>query len=181
MKLKAGKLYKIKQEFFDTVAEPLMKLGSSPERRPHVLLFKDSGSDLYWFAPCSTRIDKYQDIIDRRTEQGKPTDTIKIMKTQGIKQAISLIDMFPVSEEYISAPFIKNKRHLGISKPQDMQDLNKSARFVLTQINSGNALSPTQPDALRIKEIMLDEQNLDMSHEQPEIGGELQQDIEIGM
>ena len=65
MEIKTGYLYHIKDEYFDTVNyESLMQNHERGKKRPTYFTIKDK--DIPWFIPISSRVDKYQKIIDKK-------------------------------------------------------------------------------------------------------------------
>ena len=63
MKVKTGYLYHIKDSFFDIVNDDnLMTNHERGKKRPTYFAIKD----ILWFIPISSKIDKYQKIIDNK-------------------------------------------------------------------------------------------------------------------
>ena len=67
MKVKTGYLYHIKDEYFDVANdENLMQNHERGKRRPTYFTIKDK--NILWFIPISSKIEKYQKIIDKKTK-----------------------------------------------------------------------------------------------------------------
>ena len=65
MKVQTGYLYHIKDEFFDIVNdENLMTNHERGKKRPTYFTIKDN--DILWFIPLSSKVEKYQKIIDKK-------------------------------------------------------------------------------------------------------------------
>ena len=66
--------------------------------------------------------------------------------------------MFPTIEDYIDGQYIRGGQPVSIANPKVVAALEKNARKVLKLIRRGIKFTPTQPDALRIEALMLEEQ-----------------------
>ena len=87
MKIKAGYLYHIKDEFFDLVKdENLMTNHERGRTRPTYFTVKDG--DILWFIPLSTKVDKYRTIIAKKEKKYGSCKTILIKRIAGREQAI---------------------------------------------------------------------------------------------
>ena len=65
VEIKTGYLYHIKDEFFDKINENKIMINhENGHSRPSYLAIKDK--DVLWFIPLSSKIDKYQKIIDKK-------------------------------------------------------------------------------------------------------------------
>jgi hypothetical protein len=89
--------YIIDDLFFEKFNDPFLK-GNKSENRPHYYCFKDTNEGLYWIIPLSSRINKYQKIINQRLKNHKPCDILHICTLSNGKQSVFLIqDMFPIT------------------------------------------------------------------------------------
>lgn len=146
---KAG-FYIIREKFFDDMADPYLK-GNKQGNRPHYYCFQDDVEGIYWMIPLSSRVDKFRNIIERRRSQGKPCDTLCIIKLDDGRESAFLIqDMFPVSEAYIEREYTIAGNHLMLTSEHEVRALEKKARKVLKLIRHGVKFMPTQPDVMRI-------------------------------
>lgn len=65
MQVKTGYIYHIKDEFFDVVNDDnLMTNHERGKKRPTYFTIKDG--DILWFIPLSSRIEKYQRIVNKK-------------------------------------------------------------------------------------------------------------------
>ena len=80
MEILTGSLYFVSDDFFAKVRDPYLKINYDYTKCPHYFAFKDSRTDLYWLVPCSSKTEKFERLIQKKKEQHKPTDTIKIVK-----------------------------------------------------------------------------------------------------
>ena len=157
MKLKAGAVYFVSDDFFKKVNDPYLKINYETTKRPHYFAFRDSKTSLYWLVPCSSKIEKFETIIQKKQAQHKPTDTIKIVRIQNQKSALLFQDMFPATEKYISEPYIRGGQPVLIADPKIVAELEKNAQKVITLLHRGIKFTPTQPDVNRIEKLMLSE------------------------
>ncbi len=79
IKIKTGYLYHIKDEYFDVVNdENLMQNHEKGKKRPTYFTIKDK--NILWFIPISSKVDKYQKIIDKKIEKYGFCNTIIIRR-----------------------------------------------------------------------------------------------------
>lgn len=103
--MKKTGFYIIKDDFFTEVNDPYLK-GNKEQNRPHYYCFEDSENGIYWMIPLSSRIDKYQRIIDKRLAAGKPCDTLYIVELDNNRKNVFLIqDIFPITADYIKREY----------------------------------------------------------------------------
>lgn len=159
MEILTGSLYFVSDAFFTKIADPYLKINYENTKRPHYFAFLDDKTGLYWLVPCSSKIDKFERLIQKKQEQHKPTDTIKIVKIFGNKTALLFQDMFPITAGYIDGQYIKGGQPVRIADPKLIQELEKTARKVINLLHRGVRFTPTQPDVNRIEQIMLAELN----------------------
>lgn len=150
-----GRLYFINDEFFDYIREKYLKANKETTKRPHYYVFTDTTTSLLWVIPCSTQVSKYKDIINKKIEKHKKHDHIKIIKVNGIEQAFLFQDMFPIIEKYISNPYIKQNSFMEIRDAKKLADIEKNARNIIKLMRRGIKFTPTQPDIMRIEEILI--------------------------
>ena len=157
MEIVVGQMYFVSDDFFQKVNDPYLKINYDSTKRPHYFAFKDVATSLYWLVPCSARVEKFEKIINQRKERGKPSDGIRIVRVQNRNTALLFQDMFPVLERYILEPYVRGGQAVRIADPNVIHDLEKNARKVVSLLYHGVRFTPTQPDTLRIKALMLEE------------------------
>ena len=65
MQVQTGYIYHIKDEFFDAVNDKgLMINHENGKTRPTYFTIRDN--DILWFIPLSSKVQKYQSIIDKK-------------------------------------------------------------------------------------------------------------------
>ena len=100
MEVKTGYLYHIKNEFFDVVNDDrLMSNHERGKKRPTYFTIKDK--DILWFIPLSSKVEKYQKIINKKIQKYGFCNTIIIRKIAGDDSVILLQNAFPTLEKYI--------------------------------------------------------------------------------
>lgn len=65
--------------------------------------------------------------------------------------------MFPVTASYISGQYIKGGQPVKITDQKRIHELEKNAHKIILLLHKGIRFTPTQPDILKIEQIMLEE------------------------
>ena len=152
--MKASGFYIIKEQFFTDMSDPFLK-GNKQGNRPHSSCFQDEREGIYWMIPLSSKVEKFQRIIHKKHQQGKPCDTLHILKLDDSHESVFLLqDMFPVDDSYIERKYTIAGNHLMLTSEHEIKILEKKARKVLKLIRHGVKFLPTQPDVMRIYHIL---------------------------
>ena len=153
MKIQTGYLYHIKDEYFDIVKdENLMQNHERGKKRPTYFTIKDK--NILWFIPISSKVSKYQKIIDKKTEKYGFCNTIIIRKIADKDAAILLQNAFPTLEKYID--HVHTVDGVPLRVPTDLQNEIKSMfKNMLGLKSRGTNLFFTDIDDLKAK--MLEE------------------------
>lgn len=157
MEILTGNLYFVSDIFFEKIQDPYLKINYEDTKRPHYFAFEDNKTGLYWLVPCSSKIEKFEHLVQKKREQHKPTDTIKIVKVFDRKTVLLFQDMFPVIAAYIDGPYIKGGQPVRIADQKIIQAMKKNAKKIINLLHRGVRFTPTQPDVMRIEKIMLEE------------------------
>ena len=137
MEVKTGYLYHIKDEFFDIVNdENLMSNHERGKKRPTYFTIKDK--DILWFIPLSSKVDKYQKIINKKIEKFGKCDTILIREIGNKKNAILLQNAFPTLEKYIDHVHIVNGSPIKVGSLLKQEILNKFNNLMKLKKNGIN-------------------------------------------
>ena len=151
--------YLLKEKFFEDMADPYLK-GNKQGNRPHYYCFQDDVEGIYWMIPLSSKVDKFLRIIERRKSQGRPCDTLHIIKLDDGRESAFLIqDMFPISESYVEREYTIAGNHLMLTSEHEVRDLDKKAHKVLKLIRHGVKFMPTQPDVMSIYRKLIERLN----------------------
>ena len=155
MEIKTGYLYHIKDEYFDVVNDDsLMQNHERGKKRPTYFTIRDK--NILWFVPISSKIDKYQKIIDKKIEKYGFCNTILIEKIFNEDSAILLQNTFPTLEKYIDHVHTVDGKPARV--PEKLEELILKDFIELMKLhNRGIKVFFTDID--KIKEIMLEELN----------------------
>lgn len=63
--------------------------------------------------------------------------------------------MFPVLEKYIESPYKKQNAFMEIKGPKKISAIEKNAKKIIKLIRHGIKFTPTQPDIIKVEELML--------------------------
>ena len=130
--------------------DPYLK-GNKEQNRPHYYCFEDSENGIYWMIPLSSRIDKYQRIIDKRLAAGKPCDTLYIVELDNNRKNVFLIqDIFPITADYIEREYTIAVNPMMLTSEHVAREIEKRARRVVGLLKRGIKFTPTQPDIAAI-------------------------------
>lgn len=152
-----GRLYFIKDEFFDFIGDKYLKANKENTQRPHYYTFKDYSTGLLWVIPCSRQVSKYKKIIENKKKAGKRHNHIQIIKVNGIEQAFLYQDMFPIVNKYIKNPYIKQNVFMEIKDPKKLSAIEDNAKSIIKLMRHGVKFTSTQPDIIRIEKLMIEE------------------------
>lgn len=157
MEIITGYLYFVSNNFFEKIQDPYLKINYESTKRPHYFAFRDTKTNLYWLVPCSSKVEKFEKLIQKKKEQHKPTDTIKIVKIFDRKTVLLFQDMFPVTYRYIDGQYIKGGQLVRIADPKLVLEMEKNAKKIINLLRRGIRFTPTQPDVMKIERLMLEE------------------------
>lgn len=146
--------YIIKDDFFELANDDYLK-NNKEGNRPFFYCMKDSDleKDIYWMIPLSSRVSKYQKIIEEKCNQNKPCDGLYICKLPNGKESVFLIqDIFPITEEYVEREFTLGGNHLILPYQDDIKEIEAKSKIVRNLIKRGVKLTPTSPDVRSILE-----------------------------
>lgn len=114
-KIETGYLYHIKNKFFDVVNdENLMTNHECGKKRPTYFTIKDK--DILRFIPISSKVEKYQKIVNKKIEKFGFCNTILIENIFDKKTAILLQNAFSTLEKYIDHVHTVDGKPAKISK-----------------------------------------------------------------
>ena len=155
MEIKTGYIYHIKDEFFDKINDKGLMINHENGRaRPTYFTIKDK--NILWFIPLSSKVDKYQTIIDKKIKKYGSCRSIMISEIANKPSVILIQNAFPVLEKYIDHPHIVDGKPLKVIDTLKDEILN-NFKYLMELKKSGRNLF--FPDIDRIKEIMLEELN----------------------
>ena len=82
-----------------------MKVGKA---RPTYFCIKNENTNILWFIPMSSKVEKYKKIRDLKIKKYGSCDTILIRKFLGKESVFLLQNMFPTIEKYVDHSHIVN-------------------------------------------------------------------------
>ncbi len=153
MQIRTGYIYHIKDEFFDKINDKgLMINHENGKSRPTYFTIKDK--EILWFIPLSSRVDKYQKIMEKKIIKYGNCKSIMIGEIANKKSVILLQNAFPTLEKYIDHPHTINGTPVRVAdnlKDEILENFNSLLAMKTQGINL------FFPDIDRIKELMLEE------------------------
>jgi hypothetical protein len=153
--IKTGFVYHIKDLYFDIVNDDkLMRNYESGAYRPTYYCIKDDKTGLLWVIPMSSRIDKYQPIIDKDVEKYGKCHKILIARYGDGKSAFLMQNMFPVLPKYV------NHVHTiaGVPMPVNAEvQAEVIKRFKEVRRLCSRGIKIVFPDILRLEKLMIEE------------------------
>ncbi len=153
MKVQTGYIYHIKDEYFDKVNDKgLMINHENGHARPTYFTIKDK--DILWFIPLSSKVSKYQSIIDKKVKKYGSCKSIMIDEIANKKSVILLQNAFPTLEKYIDHVHIMNGKPIKVIDTLK-EEIIKNFNFLLALKSEGTNLFFTDIDSLKQK--MLEE------------------------
>lgn len=156
MEVKTGYIYHIKDEYFDKINDKSLMINHENGRaRPTYFTIKDK--DILWFIPLSSKVSKYQPIIDKKVKKYGDCRSIMIREIADKKSVILLQNAFPTLEKYIDHPHTINgapARVGDLLKDEILDNFNA----LLAMKKQGINLFFTDID--KIKEMILEEKDL---------------------
>ena len=88
-----------------------MRIGKA---RPTYFCIKDDDTDILWFIPMSSRVDKYKKIRDEKIKKYGSCDTILIKKFLGKESVFLIQNMFPTIEKYVDHGHVVNGKETKV-------------------------------------------------------------------
>jgi hypothetical protein len=153
MVFQEGYVYHIKDEYFALVNDPtLMQNKEGGTYRPTYYCLKDEKTALLWVVPMSTKVEKYQAILEKQTVRYGRCLTIVIGEFGGRKAAFLLQNMFPIIEAYLDHIHTKNGNPVPV-KHSLQQDILTRMKQLLGLIAHGR--KPVFTDTQRLVRLML--------------------------
>ena len=153
MEVKTGYIYHIKDQFFNKINDRGLMINHENGRaRPTYFTIKDK--DILWFIPLSSKVSKYQPIIDKKVKKYGECRSIMIREIANKKSVILLQNAFPTLEKYIDHPHIINGKPLKVIDTLK-NEITSNFHYLLSLKKQG--INLFFPDIDRIKERMLEE------------------------
>lgn len=109
MEVKEGYVYHIKDEYFEIVNDKtLMRNHENGKARPTYFCIRDKDTDILWFIPMSSQVEKYKKLRNEKIKKYGNCDSILIKEFLGKESVFLLQNMFPTIEKYVDHIHIVN-------------------------------------------------------------------------
>lgn len=127
--------------------------------RPCFYAFPDDKNPyIFWMIPFSSRIQKFKELYNKKTSNGKKCNTIKFGNILGKEKAFLIQNICPITEKYIKNEYFdSNGKPIRLNYKFE-QELVKDAKDVLKKYNRGNKFL-IFPDITSIYNKLIQEQN----------------------
>ena len=133
MEIKKGYVYHIKDEFFNKVNDStLMRNHENGKARPTYFCIKDKSSEILWFIPMSSKVEKYKALRDKKIAKYGYCDSILIKEFLGKEAAFLLQNLFPTIEKYVD--------HIHIINGSEAKVINRISQELENKFNKLMAL-----------------------------------------
>ena len=91
--------------------------------------------------------------MEKKEKAGKPCDILHIVKLDDSRESAFLIlDMFPITEEYIEREYTIAGNHLMLTSEHTAREIEQKARKVMGMLKRGIKFTTTQPEVMAILE-----------------------------
>ena len=128
MEIKEGYVYHIKSHYFEFANDDkLMNNHEGNSTRPNYFCIKMQEDEILWFIPMSSKVEKYQKIIDIKIKKYNKCDTIIIGNYRGKNHAFLIQNMFPITQKYID--------HIDTVQGKALQVPSETRREILDRVN----------------------------------------------
>lgn len=147
-----GHFYFVKDIFYDSLPNCglMANKGSEFENRGgrpchYCIKYKE----YYWMIPISSKVDKYEEIYNKKVEKRGYCDNIRFGYVNGNKRAFLVQNCFPISEKYIDEEYRINNSTVAVTVSEDLShDLNGLIRKVIRLYEKGINIPLTQIDKI---------------------------------
>jgi hypothetical protein len=153
--IKLGYVYHIKDTYFNVAQDDkLMRNHEGGSYRPTYFCVKDENTGLLWVIPMSTRLDKYNAIIEKDTDRYGSCLKILVARYGDKQSAFLLQNMFPILPKYI------DHIHTIAGNPMPVNPIVQAdiaSRFKEIRRLYSRGVKMVFPDINRLEKLMLDE------------------------
>lgn len=155
MFLETGYVYHIKDEYFDFVKdEKLMRNHENGNSRPTYFCIKNKDSEVLWFIPMSSKLEKYKRLQEQKIQKNGVCDTLVIGKYRGKNSVFLIQNIFPITEKYID--HIDTVRDCAVPVVKGTQsEISKKVNRIFKLKERG--INLIFPDVDRIVKLLLEE------------------------
>lgn len=138
-----GKFYFIDDSFIPRHTAHDAALRTEKPNRPYFCAFTDSSApDIHWLVPMSSKVPKYEKVIESRYKRSRTGytryDTLRFGMIEDEKKAFVVQNMFPVSDQYIMDIWKRKGKPVTLA-PEEEKDVTDCARECLRIVYAGRA------------------------------------------
>lgn len=136
-----------------------MKVGRA---RPTYFCIRNENTNILWFIPMSSKVEKYKKIQKEKIEKYGSCDTILIKKFMGKESAFLLQNMFPTIEKYVDHSHIVNGEEAKVIN-QIAEEIEKTFNKLMRLFEIGKKVVFTNVKndmEIMMKELKQDENKL---------------------
>jgi hypothetical protein len=153
--IKTGYVYHIKDTYFDIVKDDkLMRNHEGSAYRPTYFCLRDEKTGLLWVVPMSTRIDKYNVVIEKDAQRYGSCLKILIARYGDGRSAFLFQNMFPILSKYIDHIHTVAGIPMAVN-PVVQEEIKKHFKEIRRLYARGVKI--VFPDITRLEKLMLDE------------------------
>ncbi|MCI9247061.1 MAG: hypothetical protein HFJ30_08170 [Clostridia bacterium] len=128
MLIETGYVYHIKEEYFKVARDKkLMRNHENGNTRPTYLFIRNANSKILWFAPMSSKVEKYKKIQEEKIKKNGTCDTIVIEKYRKKYSVFLIQNIFLVTKEYID--------HIDTSRDKAVPVVAGTQKEITTKVN----------------------------------------------
>ncbi|MGL5901581.1 MAG: type III toxin-antitoxin system CptIN family toxin [Cetobacterium sp.] len=146
-----GNFYFLDSTFYTLFPDAnLMQNGINPSSDDRACLFSffDKKTNMYWFIPISSKVDKYKKIFNMKIQKRSICDTIVFANVLGAEKAILIQNMFPAPASFIKNEYISNKTSVKLEKHKEAEILNKAKKVLSLHIQKKAKIMLTDVDSI---------------------------------
>ena len=153
--IKPGYVYHIKDSYFEVANDDkLMRNHEGDAHRPTYFCLQDKKTGLLWVIPMSSRVDKYQVVVDKDVKRYGKCLKIYIGEYANKPNAFLFQNMFPILQKYIDHVHVIRKNPVPVSKGLQTI-LDRNYREILRLHRQGAKV--IFPDINRLEKLMIEE------------------------
>lgn len=116
--IQTGYVYHIKDSYFKFANDTKLMINhDNGGTRPNYFCIKRDNSDIMWFVPMSSQIEKYKKLQQEMIKKYGKCNKIVIGNYRGKDQAFLIQNIFPITAKYIDHIDTVNNKALQVAKP----------------------------------------------------------------
>ena len=137
--METDRFYFVKDEFYQKFADcGLMANGITNDKgehkRPCFLAKQIEGE--FWLIPISSRVEKYQQIYDKKVAKYPAYDGIKFGYVNGEKRAFLIQNIFPITERFIDKMYMINGGTIAATVNKKFSEVLRKTAEKVIRLNS---------------------------------------------